>query len=58
MKWSACLVSFIHHVSGHEVDVEGEKLIIKYVHTKLESKFLVKTGSFDYADIWSLELQQ
>ena len=40
------------------MDVEGEKLIIKYVHTKLESKFLVKTGSFDYADIWSLELQQ
>ena len=30
----------IHHMSGHEVDVGGEGPLFKYVHTKLESKFL------------------
>ena len=29
-----------HHVSGREVDVGREGPIFKYVHTKLESKFL------------------
>ena len=30
----------IYPVSGCQVDVGGEGLIFKYVHTKLESEFL------------------
>ena len=30
----------IHHVSGRKVDVGGEGLIFKCIHTELESEFL------------------
>ena len=34
------LPGLIHHMSGHNVDVGGEGLRIKFVCAKLESKFL------------------
>lgn len=34
------LPGLIHHMSGHNVDIGGEGLRIKFVCAKLESKFL------------------
>ena len=46
----------IYHVSGCEVDIEGEGANICIVN--LKTNFLpVKTSSYDHAKVWSLKLQ-
>ena len=42
----------IHHVSGRTLDVGEEGPIFKYVHTKLESEFLlIKISSFKHPKV-------
>ena len=47
----------IHHVSGREVDVGGERPIFKCIRTKPESELYtylpVKMSSFYHAKVWS-----
>ena len=45
----------IYHMSGHKVDIGGERPIFEYVYTKLESEFLqvvlitLRSGVQDYS---------